>query len=318
MQFRLETIAFLALLALTLVRLPSAVREPSSRLTWFATITGLGAIFMVGVVVPLPVLDGWMGGSNVVNLIQNLLATTAFWFVMQASRTLDGTRFNPRSLWELPVMLVSFTIPFLLIGDRGTTSSDFVKETAHQWGLWAYASIYMAWVIVIMIRMLRGIHGRTPRPYILIRIGAWSILVASCIEIIYLTLRVAGPGRTPGVEFVGNLFTIPFYGGVLLVCAGIIAFAVARVSRRPMHAALGRALKKANVGRGMAIAAFPDEDPVHEAYRLAVRLTDIANSQPLTRRERVLLRATAELLDRQMRAPDVVRMSSEDPKVIVA
>lgn len=318
MQFRLETIAFLALLALTLLRLPSAVREPSSRLTWFATITGLGAIFMVGVAVPLPVVDGWMGGSNVVNLVQNLLATTAFWFVMQASRTLDGTRFNPRSLWELPVMLVSFTIPFLLIGNRGATSDDFIKDSAGQWGLWAYASIYMAWVIVIMIRMLRGVHGRTPRPYILIRLGAWSILVASCLEIVYLTLRVGRPGRTPGVEFVGNLFTIPFYGGVLLVCAGIVAFAAARVSRRPMHAALGRALKRANVDRGMTLGAFPDEDPVHEAYRLAVRLTDIANSQQLTRRERVLLRATAELLDRQMRAPDVVRMSSEDPKVIVA
>lgn len=318
MQFRLETIAFLALLALTLLRLPAAVREPSSRLTWFATITGLGAIFMVGVVVPLPVVDGLLGGSNIANLIQNLLATTAFWFVMQASRTLDGTRFDPRSLWELPAMFLSFTIPFLLIADPGPTSDDFVKEKAGEWGLWAYASIYMGWVVVIMARMLRGIHGRAPRPYVLIRIGAWSILIASCIEIVYLTVRLAGTGRTAPVEFVGNLFTIPFYGGVLLVCAGIITFAIARVSRRPIHSALGRLLKRANVVRGMALTAFPDEDPVHEAYRLAVRLTDIANSEPLSKSEQVLLRATAEMLDRQMRAPAVARMSSADPKVVIA
>lgn len=316
MSVRIEAVAFLALLILTLLRLPSAIREPSSRLTWVATITGLGAVFMVGVVVPLPIVDGWMGASNVVNLVQNLLATTAFWFVMQAARTLDGTRFNPRSLWELPAMYLSFAIPFFLIADRGTTSDDFIKENAEQLGLWAYASIYMAWVVVIMTRMLIGVRGRKPRPYVLIRIGAWGILVASLIEIAYLTLRVGGLGRTAPVEFVGNLFTFPFYGGVVLVCAGIIVFAIVRASRRPMNAALSRLLKRANVDRGMTLTAIPDEDPVHEAYRLAVRLTDIANSGPLTRRERVLLRAAAELLDRQMRAPAVVRMTSMDPKPV--
>ncbi|MFH8251516.1 hypothetical protein ACH3VR_14180 [Microbacterium sp. B2969] len=318
MTVRIETVAFLALLILTLLRLPSAIREPSSRLTWIATITGLGAIFMVGVVVPLPVIDGWMGGANVVNLIQNLLATTAFWFVMQAARTLDGTRFHPRSLWELPAMYLSFAVPFFLIAHRGGTSDDFIKENAAQLGLWAYASIYMIWVIVIMTRMLIGIRGRQPRPYVLIRVGAWAILLASLIEIAYLTLRVARQGRTAPVEFVGSLFVIPFYGGVVLVCAGIMAIAIVRASRRPMNAALSRLLKRANVDRGMTLTAIPDEDPVHEAYRLAVRLTDIANSEPMSRRERVLLRATAQLLDRQMRAPAVVRMTSVDPKAVTA
>ncbi len=318
MHIRIETVAFLALLVLTLMRLPSAVREPSSRLTWFATMAGLGAVFMVGVVVPIPVVDGWLSGSNVVNLVQNLLATTAFWFVMQASRTLDGTRFHRRSLWELPAMLVSFTVPFFLIADRGPTSDEFIKENAGQLGLWAYASIYMAWVIVIMTRMLVGIRRRTPRPYLLIRVGAWAIIAASLLEIVYLTLRVARQDRTPATEFVGHLFTIPFYGGVVLVCSGIIVFAIARVIRRPVHAALSRLLKRANVGRGMTLATIPDEDPVHEAYRLAVRLTDIANSQPLTARERVLLRAAAEVLDRQMKAPTVLRMTSVEPKEAAA
>ena len=310
MALSIEAVAFLALLVLTLIRLPSAIRQPSSRPTWIATITGLAAVFMVGVVVPLPIVDGWLGGANVANLVQNILATTAFWFVMQAALTLDGSRFDPRSLWELPAMFLSFTIPFLLIADRGSTTGDFIKESADQIGLWAYASLYMGCVVLIMARMLRGIHGRKPRPYILIRIGAWSILVASLIEIAYLTLRVAGMGRTPPVEAVGALFTIPFYGGVVLVCAGIIVFAVARASRRSMNATLGRLLAKASLDRGMIVKPIPDEDPVHETYRLAVRLTDIANSQELTKRERVLLRATSEMLDRQMRAPAVVRMSS--------
>ncbi|GAA1969147.1 hypothetical protein [Microbacterium deminutum] len=318
MMVRLETVAFVALLILTLLRLPSAIRQPSSRLTWIATITGLAAIFMVGVAVPLEVVDGWLGGSNIANLLQNVLAVTAFWFVMQAARTLDGTRFRPRSLWELPAMFLAFTIPFFLIADRGTTSNDFIKVTADQVGLWAYASIYMACVVFIMVRMLIGIRGRTPRPYILIRVGAWAIAIASIVEIAYLSLRVAGQGRTAPVEFVGNLFTIPFYGGVVLVCSGIAIFSFARAGRASINAALSKLLSQANVNRGMTLAPIPDEDPVHETYRLAVRLTDIANSEELTRRERILLRAAAELLDRQMRAPAVVRMTSVDPRRVVA
>lgn len=310
MTLSIEAVAFLALLVLSLIRLPSAIREPSSRLTWIATITGLAAVFMVGVVVPLPIVDGWLGGTNLANLVQNILATTAFWFVMQAALTLDGSRFNPRSLWELPAMYVAFTIPFLLIADRGPTTDEFIKETADQFGLWAYASLYMGCVVLIMTRMLRGIRGRKPRPYIFIRIVGWAILGASLVEIVYLTLRVAGSGRTPFVEAVGALFTIPFYGGVVLVCAGIVVFAVARAGRRSMNAALGRLLAKASIDRGLIVKPIPDEDPVHETYRLAVRLTDIANSQELTKRERVLLRAATEMLDRQMRAPAVVWMSS--------
>jgi hypothetical protein len=141
-------------------------------------------------------------------------------------------------------------------------------------------------------------------------VGAWSILGASLIEIVYLTLRIAGLGRTASVEAVGALFTIPFYGGVVLVCGGIIVFAVARTGRRSMNATLGRLLAKASLDRGMIVKPIPDEDPVHETYRLAVRLTDIANSQELTKREQVLLRAATGMLDRQMRAPTVVRMSS--------
>jgi hypothetical protein len=37
----------------------------------------------------------------------------------------------------------------------------------------------------------------------------------------------------------------------------------------------------------MVLKPIPDEDPVHESYRRAVRLTHIANSEPLTERERM-------------------------------
>lgn len=314
-----QTFSFLALIVLvviTLVRMPSVVTKPSSRLAWLATLSGVVAFAMVGVVVPLERLDGWLGGTNMVNLLQNIFATTAFWFLMQASRTLDGSRFNRRSLWELPTMIVAFTIPFLLIPDRGPTSDDFIKAHAGQPGLWAYASIYMGCVVFIMLRLLVGIRGRKPRQYVLIRIGAVAIAFASVLEIIYLTLRVTNAQPRWLVELVGEGFVLPFYGGVILAAIGLAAFAFVSRTRSSVLTALRVLLMRANTGRGLERETLADaEEDAYDTYRLAVRLTDIANSEPLNWRERMILRAATRMLDRQMSAPAVVRMSGTPESV---
>lgn len=308
-----QTFSFLALLVLgviTLVRMPSFVTEPSSRLAWLATLSGVAAFMMVGVIVPLHALDSWLGGTNVVNLLQNVFATTAFWFLMQASRTLDGSQFDRRSLWELPTMIVAFTIPFMLIPDRGPTSGDFIKLYANQLGLWAYASIYMGCVLFIMMRLWFGIRGREPRQYVLIRIGAASIAFASGLEIVYLTMRVTNSQPRWVVETVGDWFVLPFYGGVILAAVGLAAFAFVARTRSSVLTALRVLLLRANAGRGLNQKDVDDPDEgAYDTYRLAVRLTDIANSEPLTRRERMILHAATRMLDRQMSAPAVVRMS---------
>jgi len=309
-------LAFVVLVIITLLRMPSVITEPSSRLAWLATLSGCAAFATVGVVIPLELLDGWLGATNVVNLLQNLFATTAFWFLMQASRTLDGSKFDRRSLWELPAMLVAFSIPFALIPDRGPTSDDFIKEHADKVALWAYASIYMACVVFIMMRLLIGIRGRSPRQYVLIRIGAWGIAAASVLEIVYLTLRVADAQPRSLVELVGHGFVLPFYGGVILAAIGLAAFAFVSRTRTSVLVALRVLLMRANAGRGLdmeAVSAAGD-DP-YDTYRLAVRLTDIANSEPLNWRERTILRAATRMLDRQMSAPSVVRMSGR-PEVM--
>ena len=90
----LSLVAFILIAVVLVVRMPSIVSEPSSRLAWLAALFGCAAFACVGVVVPLDILDGWLGGTNVVNLLQNVFATAAFWFIMQASRTLDGTAFD--------------------------------------------------------------------------------------------------------------------------------------------------------------------------------------------------------------------------------
>ncbi len=309
-------LAFVVLVIITVVRMPSVIRQPSSRLAWLATLSGCAAFAMTGAVIPLSVLDAWLGGTNLGNLFQNVFATTAFWFLMQAARTVDGSRVNPRSWWVLPAMVVAFSIPFLMIPSRGPTSNDFIKQYADEVTLWVYASVYMGCVVFIMWRLLAGIRGRTPRPYVLIRVGAWAIGAASVLEIAYLTLRVLDVQPRAAVELIGHAFVLPFYGGVILAAIGLAAFAFVRRTRWSVLVALRVLLLRANTERGLdPRTVHEDGADAYDTYRLAVRLTDIANSEELNWRERWILRAATRMLDRQMSAPTVVRMSGR-PEVV--
>lgn len=306
------TIALGMMIIILVMRAPNAVRQPTSRLTWLASLTGCAALVTVGVVIPLEVVDGWMGGTNMVNLAQNALATTAFWLLMQAALTLDGSRFNARSLWELPVLITAFTIPFLLIPNRAPTSSNFISDHAEHVMLWAYASIYMLAVAAIMLRMLISIRSRKPRMYLLMRIGAGGVIIGSLCEVVYLALRLAQAEPRSAADAVGAAFIPFFYGGVAVTVLGIAGFALARTARGASLHAARILLRHANRAHGLNLESVPFAgDTAHETYQLAVRLADVANSEPLTWRERATLRATSKLLDYRLRAPRVVRLAMD-------
>lgn len=84
----MELAAFLALAVLAVVRLPALGRGGAGTLSELALLTGAGALFMVGTVVPLAVVDGWFGETNVVNLLQNVLATLAIWFMTMTAKNM--------------------------------------------------------------------------------------------------------------------------------------------------------------------------------------------------------------------------------------
>lgn len=315
-EFRIAAgIALGLLFALTLYRIPNAVRHPESRLVWLASFTGCWALASVGVVASLQTIDGWFGGTNLVNLFQNVLATCAFWLLLQAILTLDGTRFHRSSIWALPGMLASFTVPFFLIAGRESTDTNFIRNRADDWALWAYATLYMLCVVIIMVQILLGIRGRRPWQYHLIRIGAAAIAAGSTLEVVYLTLRVLGAQPRAVIERLGDLFAPPFFGGVVTITAGIMSFTVAKWVRAGAWWLLGKLLVGTSATQGIDVPALVKDEEVRESYRLAVRLTDLANSQVLSRRERFSLVASAEILNRLMRAPAVVRLSigPQDP-----
>ncbi|MFJ4167833.1 hypothetical protein ACIPY5_19955 [Microbacterium sp. NPDC089698] len=311
-EFRIGAgIALGLLLFLMLYRIPNMIRHPESRLAWLASFTGCLALISVGVLplLSLPVLDGWLGGTNLINLSQNVLATCAFWFLLQATLTLDESRFNPASTWALPGMIVPFAIPFFMIANRGPTDPNFIRSRVDDWALWAYAVLYMLSVTLIMTQILLGVRGRRPWQYHLIRIGAALIALGSLLEVIYLTLRVLDVQPRALIERLGDLFAPPFFGGVVAVTAGIMSFTFAKWTRAGAWWLLGRLLAGTRATHEIDVANLAQDDAAHESYRLAVRLTDLANSQTLLRRERFSLVIAAWILNRLMRAPAVVRLS---------
>lgn len=298
--------AFLALALLAVVRLPAIRRGGAGTLSELALITGAGALFMVGTVVPLPVLDGWVGGVNFANLLQNSLATAAIWFMtMTAIHMTTGRMPSRRAVWELVIVIGTFATAFLFI-DRGPMNTNFINVYADSVWLWLYACIYMAYVAYLMIRMFISLGKRDARPYVIVRIGAVMMCAGSILEIVYLTGRVLGAR----LEWAGQAFDPLFYLGIILIAAGLAWFPLARQARNLALIIANAMLRRANSSHPALIDHHAGDTLAHGTYRLAVQLADIGNSVELSPVQLRSLRFATRLLDLQVPAPKVIRMSA--------
>lgn len=209
-------------------RTPSVRRNPRGRAAWAATGVGALGLLTLGSVVPQPVLDGWLGGTNLVNLVQNVCATTAFWLMLRASTGDLPRRPVLAHPLALLAMVTAFTIPFACITDRGTTAFHFIVLGIDQTAMWLYASVYMACVAAITVTTLvRGMPtGRGALG--VFRVGLVLVTLASVEEIVSLTadhLGLATPGVRDALRFA---FDPPFYLGIVLVVVGMASFTVRR------------------------------------------------------------------------------------------
>lgn len=303
----MEFAAFLALALLAGLRLPALRRGGAGTLSELALLAGTGALFMVGTAVPLPVVDGWLGGVNVVNLLQNVLATLAIWFMtMTVKYMATGSVPTRRPRWELAIVVTAFTIPFFFIGHPCPTNMDFVRAHGDDVWLWLYASIYMGYVAYLMVRMLIALGNRAPRAYAIVRVGAVSMGAASLAEIVYLTGRVLGVR----MEWLGDSFIPLFYGGILLIAMGLAWFPLARRARRVALTIANAMLRRTSAAHPTLADVEEHDTAVHGTYRLAVQLADIGNAVELTRGEQRTLRFATHLLDLQVPAPHVIRMTA--------
>lgn len=300
----LSSFALAGLVFVFVTRARNAMAVPAPRLSWLASGVGSFALFARGYVVPLPILDGFVGGTNLINLIQNTCSTIAFWLVMQAVVTRDKRSPHGLRWWPLMVLVASFSVPFFFI-DRGVTSRNFIVEELDQVAMWLYASIYMAGVAGMCIRLAVGVRGRPGKAYRLIVLGSGMVAIGSIIEVIFLTLGCFSLGTPELLQLTSGLFDPFFYGGVVLIAIGIATFAAARRAHERKVRRQLIELEQLATERGLVlprgsedIARVSSYSAVERLYELVIVLHDDerAGSLPFNEEQQRQLTAADETI----------------------
>lgn len=268
----LQLSALVVAAAVTIVRAPHAVAHPQTRLSWTAILIASIAFFARA----YPSLDRYVGGSNVISLIQNLCAVTAFWLLAQAA--LNQHHQLPIPWWQLPPLLIAFVVPFLLIRNRGTTSDTFIVDQIAQTGTWLYASIYMAVFGFIAASLLAGLRRRQSRSYRFFLAGCVLVLVACGDEITSLTLDHFGVSNLVLRDVLRAAFNPLFYPGAILVIVGVASFTSIRFGRERLLRHRIRTLDKVcshlGIAAGTPSARAPRREPVLDLYDRVIAIRD--------------------------------------------
>lgn len=283
--------ALVGLLLVVVLRARAAWRQPRARIAWLAALVGAIALLTQGTVVPLPVLDGLLGGTNILKLVQNVLTMVSLWLGIQAGTAPMSARVHTLR-WRMPLVLgiLFTTVFFVALPDRGPSSFRFVEDAAvTSTGAWLYGVVHMAGIAFVGVLLYRSARGSLPGVRGFFRAGAVGIVLGCLSEILDLSLaRFFAPS-----DVVSALFDPLFYLGVVAFVVGIFraASAATRIRRRG-DALLGR-LRALSAERGVdGVVLVGDEaatDTRLHALRVAVEDDAIATATPLTADERTLL-----------------------------
>lgn len=180
-----SSLAFFALAISFVVRIRHAIRVPAARLTWLASGVGAVALLCCGTLIPLPVLDGWLGGTNYISLVQNVAAAIAFWLVAHAVVTQGRYKISQLLDWRLYLGIIAFVVPFFFI-DRGTTANDFMFESSDQLAGFLYSSLYLALITGICSYLVVKIWNSGSRSFATLHLGGALVTLGCVLQIVAL------------------------------------------------------------------------------------------------------------------------------------
>lgn len=268
-------ISLCLLLMLGLVALrPNSLLKPS----WLATLTG--ALSMATWISPT-LLDSFLGGSNVLTLLRDVLAVLSFWFYREAvsratgKRPTGDVRFGSARAklipWSLVSLVALFVVPFASISDRGTTSPQFVIDRLDQSAMWLFTSLYMLVLILLSVDTVRMLVGEKSIKLRVILVGYCVVMAGCAVEIAYLTAAHFGWG---GVTFRDSMYfaaELPFFAGIFIIGVAIAWNALAiwgqfRITLLRVID-LGRRVDNQLTRNNRYVVALRSSDPRRDAYR---------------------------------------------------
>lgn len=290
----LQTSAFLLILALFILRAPTALRRSTARPAWFASGFAILGLLTLGMLVPIPVLDRLVGGMNLWNLGEALAATASFWYFRRALQLLDNPHSAHRAPWGLLALLVAITVPFCTI-DLGPTDVDFVDNNLTQPGLFVYLFVYLAGLAVIAGRSAWIVRRRWKSVFSVFIAGYALVTFAAILDIAYITTGFFRLGTHDFQHMFFNLFNAFFYPGVFLLAVGFTSVYTARWLTRAQPLWRVRTLALHGIylrmsGRPITpslLRALSGGEPVAGAYDEVVKIRDLSflENIVLTRRE---------------------------------
>ena len=214
----MKLLLFALLSALCLLRIPSVVKVAESRASWLASMFGLTALYVLGTATPLEVIDSYLGGINVTNLLQAIFALLAIFFFNDSVRRLANvpvrwTYYAP--LLSVPIMIVSFA----LIQDKAPTAADFIDSRMDQLATATYSGTYMLALLFTVLRILYMLRHKAWGPYATFSAGLVVVAAACSCHITYVVLFHFSPWDA-FAQAIGSWFDRLFYLGLSVTAAG--------------------------------------------------------------------------------------------------
>lgn len=214
----MKLLLFALLSALCLLRIPSVVKVAESRASWLASMFGLTALYVLGTVTSLEVIDSYLGGINVTNLLQAIFALLAIFFFNDSVRRLANvpvrwTYYAP--LLSIPIMIVSFA----LIEDKAPTAADFIDTRMDQLATATYSGTYMLALLFTVLRIIYMLRHKARGPYATFSAGLLVVAAACSCHITYVVLFHFSPWDA-FAQAIGSWFDRLFYLGLSVTAAG--------------------------------------------------------------------------------------------------
>lgn len=214
----MRLILFALLSALCLLRIPAVVKVKESRASWLASVFGLIALYVLGVVTPLETIDSFLGGINVANLLQSIFALLAIFFFNDSVRQLANvpilswTYYAP--LLSIPIMIACFA----LIDDKAPTAADFIFPRMGQLATAAYVGTYTLALLFTVLRLVYMLRHKARGLLAVFSVGMVVVAVACACHLLYVVLDHFTPWHEVAMA-TGSWFYRLFYLGLSVTAA---------------------------------------------------------------------------------------------------
>lgn len=227
-------LAILTALAATLfvLRAPAAWKRPQARPGWLTTGFGLLGFLTFGFVIPEPLLDSFLGGRNVIALVQTAAASAAFWYLRNGMliHARNGVQARP---WQLILVIGAQTAAFIAMPDHGDVNDPvaYIHQSLPTIAGWLFIIFYQSTILALSLDSLRILRGDRRLDALCFRAGHALTALAATSELIGVTIWHFVGHSNPASLVTFSVFQMLFYPGGMLIASAYLLIWGRKIAR---------------------------------------------------------------------------------------